>query len=74
MIISTILTGMVGFASLKVWKADFSKKEKIQLISLLFGLLVIVAIANEAKNHHYLSFSLLELSEGECAESFYSIL
>ena len=73
LIFSASLTGLVVFASLKVWKADYTKKEKTKLTCILVTLLTLVLIANEAKSRHYITFSLLGLNEGDCSGSFYVI-
>ncbi|KAL4483903.1 hypothetical protein ABPG72_013909 [Tetrahymena utriculariae] len=57
-----------------IWKTDYSLKEKKILIGILFGLLVLVIIVNEAKNQNYISFSLMGLHEADCSQKFFSIL
>ncbi|EAS04812.3 transmembrane protein, putative (macronuclear) [Tetrahymena thermophila SB210] len=68
------LTAVVVYASVMIWKTDYSQKEKKILIGILFGLLVLVIIVNEAKNQNYISFSLLGLHEADCSQKFFSIL
>ncbi|KAL4435388.1 hypothetical protein ABPG74_022871 [Tetrahymena malaccensis] len=68
------LTAVVVYASAMIWKTDYSQKEKKILIGILFGLLVLVIIVNEAKNQNYISFSLLGLHEADCSQKFFSIL